>query len=235
MRYETIEDYEGVGVYQRTDRGKFVSDEYRLGVYSRTGVGAVPGMNELLGALLDTEQKSGLVLVRYDKKPYAIQGLELLTFQRSSAPGADPMVGQASYVMGTTGSPWVKQFVAQGFMVMVATASVPGGNVQVMVTSNPETIATYATTQGGYAIVDGPPELAVAAANFVAQQKQASTVCPAGYVLTQKKGVDTCVPIPGGVEDDKTAAAASAETPSWLIIGGVAVAVLAVGAIVLKA
>jgi hypothetical protein len=40
------------------------------------------------------------------------------------------------------------------------------------------------------------------------------------------------VPIPGGVENQ--AAAAKTGTPNWLILGGVALAVVAVGALVLK-
>jgi hypothetical protein len=231
MRHETIEDYEGVGLYERLDRGPRLDDEFRYGVYQRVGMGAssVPGMDQLLASLLDTEEKSGLVAVKNDKKQYAVQGLELLTFQRTSAPGADPMVGQASYVLGTVGSPWVKQFVLQGFMVMVATATVPSGNVAVMVTSNPETIATYATQQGGFAMVDGPAELAVAATNFKASQQQPPT-CPGGQAWAP--ALNQCVPIPGGVENQ--AAAAKTGTPNWLILGGVALAVVAVGALVLK-
>jgi hypothetical protein len=191
-------------------------------------------MNELLAPLLATEEKSGIVLVAYDKKPMAIQALSMLHFQQTSAQGADPVQGQASYVIGSGPSGWVGVFTSQGYMVMVSRASVPTGNVQAMMTKNPQTIANYATEEGGYVIVDGPADLASRAMQ-IKIAGQTPPACPGGQAWAPAQ--NACVPIPGGVENGAAkngAAAAATKAPSWLVPVAVAAGVLVVGALVLK-
>ncbi|GAG32528.1 unnamed protein product, partial [marine sediment metagenome] len=222
MREFTKSDFEGVDVYERTDQGPRIDDEFRWGVYHRDGLGAVPGTEQLLAPLLDVEEKSGLVSVADDKRPMAVQALQLMVFAPDQAAATDPISGQASFVVGSTGSPWVQAYVGQGYMVMVNLASVSTGNPRLMMTKTPKTIVYYAKRGGGYAMVAGPPALAVAASQLATQPE----ACQAGYV--RKKGV--CTPMvlngKGPPQTNGQPAAAAAEAPKWLVPVAIAAGVL---------
>jgi hypothetical protein len=250
MKHATIEDYEGVGVYERFGPRGPADDAFTYGVYTRlrrgparnlpapdaesaafgvyasVGQTSLPGEAELLGTLLDTEERSGLVAVKNDKRAYAVQALEVLHFQQTSAQGVDPIVGQASYILGSGSQQWVTSLTSQGWMVMIATASVPSGAIQVIATKDPKTIAYYATAAQGYAMVDGPAELAVAAQNY----KLASS-CPAGTSFDSATG--QCKSLAQG-GSSTAAAKASAGTPEWVVPVAIGAGVLVVGYLILK-
>jgi len=215
MRHFTKSDFEGVNVYERLDQGPNIEDEFRWGVYHRAGLGQVPATDQLLAPLLDVEQKSGLVSVADDKRPMAVQALQLMVFAPDQTAQGDPITGQASFVMGSAGSPWVQSYVDQGYMVMVNLASVSTANPRMMMTRSPETIAHYAKQGGGYAMVAGPSALANQAAQLASP--------PPTPALPPPNGVPAPVATP-----------AAAEAPKWLLPAALAAGVLVVGMIAFK-
>lgn len=226
--FETIQDYEGVGVYERTDQGPRVSEEVRWGIYSASGMGQMPGTEELMAPLLQTDEQSGLVVIAYDKQALAVQTLEMMSFQPDASAVADPIQGQASFIVVGGGSSWVRDYVAQGYMVMINLASVSTASPRMMMTRDPRTIAQFATRGGGYAMVKGPSELAIQAAAFAAPPAPAPT-CPPGTAWAPAQ--QQCVPYPPGAQDQPPAAAARAAAPKWLLPVAIGAGVFGLGAL----
>ena len=221
---ESIAEYEGVGVYDRLGAARPVAEEYQWGVYAKTGVGVVPGEDELLSALTVTDEEGGLVVIRHDKQAVAVQTLDMMHFAPDRL-DVDPLVGQASFVLVSAGGNWVDGYVSAGYMVMVNLSSVATMSPRIMMTRSAETISQYATRSGGFAMVKGPPELAQEALRL--KQATAAPPCPEGYTRSAQGCVPTA-PAP------QPALQAATKAPSWLLPLAIGAAVVTVGAFVLK-
>lgn len=225
-KHETVADYEGVGVYEHVAPGARLAEEYVWGVYAPSGIGTTAGADELLSALTVTEDEGGLVAIREDKRALAVQTLDMMYFQRDSE-SADPMTGQASFVIVAAGGNWVGGYVDAGYMIMVNLSSVATMNPRIMMTREPKTIAQYATREGGYAMVTGPSELAVAALQI--KQAQAPPVpgrCPEGTYGPR------CLPV--STAPAQQSPVLQAKAPSWLLPVAIGAAVITAGALLLK-
>jgi hypothetical protein len=231
-KHETIADYEGVGVYERLPAARPVAEEYRWGVYAPTGIGVVPGEDELLSALTITDEVGGLVAIRHDKQAAAVQTLDMTHFAPDRT-DVDPLTGQASFVVVSAGGRWVDSYVSAGYMVMVNLSSVATMNPRIMMTRSAETISQYATRAAGYAMVKGPPALAEAALRL---KQGGSTVpggpCPAGSA--RPNTWSPCAPLPPTPGGTSSLQPAQAKAPSWLLPLAIGAAVVTVGAFVLK-
>lgn len=208
---------EGYGVYERTDRHTPMRDVMLAGIYEPVGV--VPELSTLLAPLEATAELNGLVVVRTEYRQAAIAALETMKFVQSSAAGADPIEGNATYVLGSFGgSGWVTSMISAGLVVMVQSQSVQTGSVRLAATKNPSLVAQLCKPGAGWAVLGGSDAIVAEAAELV---KPKYTIgppggCPEGYVL---KG-DLCQP-----EQQAPAPAPAPEKrlPEWVLpvaIGG---------------
>jgi len=207
---------EGYGVYERTDRHTPMRDVMLAGIYEP--VGAVPELGTLLAPLNATVELNGIVVVATEYRQAAIAALESMKFVLSSAATADPIEGNATYVLGGFGgSGWVTSMISAGLVVMVQSQSVQTGSVRLAATKNPYIVAQLCKPGAGWAVLGGSDAIVAQAAGTL----KPITIGPPGgckppYVLQG----DMCVlpqtaPVPAPAEENKL--------PAWVLpvaIGG---------------
>lgn len=205
---------EGYGVYERTDRHTPMRDVMLAGIYEP--VGAVPELATLLAPLEATAELNGLVVVRTEYRQAAIAALETMKFVQASAAGADPIEGNATYVLGGFGgSGWVTSMISAGLVVMVQSQSVQTGSVLLAATKNPYIVAQRCKPGAGWAVLGGSDAIVAQAA----EKLKPITIGPPGgckppYVLQG----DMCV-----LPQTAPAPAPEKKLPEWVLpvaIGG---------------
>jgi hypothetical protein len=216
MTRQWVEDEEGYGVYERTDKNTPMRDVMLAGIYEP--IGAVPELSTLLAPLAATAELNGLVVVRTEYRQPAIAALESIKFTLSSAASADPIEGDATYVLGGFGgSGWVTSMIGAGLVVMVLMQSVQTGVVHLAATKNPGIVAQLCAIGKGWSVLGGS-DAVVAEASKIAQTPAVPT-CPAGTTWSSMQ--NACVaPINGG---EKPAPAEDKKLAAWVLpvaIGG---------------
>lgn len=155
---------------------------------------------------VETHQPSGLRAVSQSARPTVIAALQS---QGSYTPG--PTSGQdltgAWKVSPSIGDKWVDRAVTDGYMVLVRTDQLAQGTMPVIMTQSPQTIANKATAKGGYVMLAGPGDLAVAAVKLRMHS------CPGGQAWSPAQ--NKCVDIPGGVVDDDKPPATAKARSGW--------------------
>jgi len=145
-------DFNGYGVYE--------DDRLGRGVF-----GQLPD----LSTLQQFEDVRGLAHVPFAAKMAAKAALEMMVLTREPAPELGGVSGQASFILGSLGTPWVTQLVGQGMVVMIERASIASGTPKVLASALPPSVVMFAGTPNPrYVIVDAHPIALAAAEAFKA-------------------------------------------------------------------
>ena len=211
---------EGYGVYERTDRHTPMRDVMLAGIYEP--VGAVPELGTLLAPLNATVELNGLVVVATEYRQAAVAALETMKFVQSSAAGADPIEGNATYVLGGFGgSGMITSMISSGYVVMVQSQSVQTGSVRLAGTKNPALVAQLCKPGAGWAVLGGSDAI-VAEAGRLAQTPVAPT-CPACTTWSTVQNACVAPVNGGGKQAPAPAPAPEKKLPEWVLpvaIGG---------------
>jgi hypothetical protein len=208
------EEIIGYGDYRRIRPGDEMQEALTWGVYRP--LTHAHGLSGLLDPLLDTEESTGLVAVRQEAVAPAIKVLESMSFTEDKrAPEAVEIVGTASFVLGPSAlqGTWVRSYADLGYMVLVEESSVSTGTPRVAMTKQPGVIAELCVRAGGWVMLTGPVNLAIAAQDILLGSTP-GTPTPA----------EACI-VAGGVWDGETSAcrmptaalAPAAKSSSWIL------------------
>jgi hypothetical protein len=171
-------DFNGYGVYER--------DRLRSGAF-----GQLPD----LSSLQQFEDVRGLAHVPTAAKLAAKAALEMMVLSRDPAPELGGVSGQASFILGQLGTPWVTQLVGQGMVVMIERASIASGTPKVLASALPPSVVMFAGTPNPrYVIVDAHPVALAAAEAFKAGTAPPATPpgqLPQPPVILQQGGCPT--------------------------------------------
>lgn len=197
----SLHDYQGHGVYSHD-------------AYGNLPMPGLPSMPNLTALQTGVEEINGLAHVPLQQKQLARQVLQAMVFTPTEEPEIGGVSGEANFVIGNTGSPWVQGLVQQGLVVMIDRESIPTSVVDVMATDQPATVALFAGMPnriGGsnWVIVDGPDAVIRAAEQVHAGQAPSAPPMlpelPPGIMPTappcgpgQQEVYGLCWPLPGG-------------------------------------
>jgi hypothetical protein len=238
-------DYEGYGVY--SGYGATESLQYDMsgpGVAGYLGMGAIsiPGLDNIQLVA----ESGGLQVLSPQAEPVVIAGLNLMNIQVLGAPpGILPTqlptyTASAAINIGTLGFQWGAEYVAKGYAVTAAIASLksPTGTVDLIITNSPQKLAEVARATGGSALPAGPNVLVGAPAELV-QAAQAllsappPQPCGPDMVMTPSG----CKPHGKGLENGNGKEVVEPEkdkVPDWVVPVSIGVAILATTAFVMS-
>lgn len=237
-------DYEGYGVY--SGYGATESLQYDMsgpGVAGYLGMGAIsiPGLEDVQLVA----ESGGLQVLSPQAEPVVIAGLNLMNIQVLGAPpGTLPTqlptyTASAAINIGTIGFQWGAEYVAKGYAVTAAIASLksPTGTVDLIITNSPSKLLEVVRVSGGSAFPAGPNVLVGAPAELV----QAAQALLSGPPPPQPCGPDMvmtpsgCKPHGKGLENGNGKEVVEPEKdklPDWVLPVSIGVAILATTAFV---
>ena len=216
----------GYGDYRRVGPDYGMQEALTYGVYQP--LSGANGLSGLLDPLLDTEQETGLVSVRTEAVGPAVVALQSMSWVPLSGPEG-VIWGKVTFLpppgSHSKSGGWVTAFVAQGYAVMIETASVPSAEPNVAMTNVPQALAELCRPVGGWALLTGPADLIIAAQEALKAGlpiSDPSAACYAGGGMWDGES-SQCVPRPAEEEPPPP----PAKTASWVlpvaVIGGIVV------------
>lgn len=205
--------------YHQLSRADYEGNNYEYAGVS--GLGQLP-TNPLIALQTGSEEINGLAHVPTAAKPAVKAALEQLVFSKTVSPEIGGESGTAAYILGQPGSAWVSELVGKGYVVMIDRQTVPSGNIDVLATDQPASVALFAgrpNVVGGaeWVVVDADP-YALSAAEAVAAGKTpppppgggvvpglptipgGTTTCPAGQINVAGQCLST-PPCPAGTQE----------------------------------